>query len=151
MYKIGIISDTHGELPQDISKFSGVNCILHAGDVGNRDVLTELETIAPVHAVYGNMDEYDLRSMLSEEINIESEGFIINVSHRRGVHWEDEANIYVRGHTHVLEIKWSGDKLLLNPGSAIARKARGGSSGTALLLELEKGSKPKVTEITWEK
>jgi uncharacterized protein len=152
MKKIGIISDTHGELPGDLfKKFHGVDLILHAGDIGNHYILTELETIATVYAVYGNMDEYDLRSSVSVEINTEIEGFIINLSHRKGIHFEDGADIYVRGHTHVLDIRWVENKLLLNPGSAIAKRSRGSSYGTALLLELEKGKKPNVTEVIWEK
>ena len=55
--KLGVISDTHGTLPAAVhDALAGVNHILHAGDVGPGDVITELETIAPVSAVLGNTD-----------------------------------------------------------------------------------------------
>ncbi len=55
--KIGVISDTHNFLdPKVADLFAGVEHILHAGDVGNWPILSELETIAPVTAVYGNTD-----------------------------------------------------------------------------------------------
>src|SRR5688572_29913231 len=55
--KIGVISDTHGFLDPKIPKlFEGVDHILHGGDVGSSMVLLELENIAPVTAVLGNVD-----------------------------------------------------------------------------------------------
>ena len=56
-YLVGIISDTHGRLPQSVAKaFAGVDLIIHAGDIGEPDVLQALEKIAPTIAVRGNMD-----------------------------------------------------------------------------------------------
>ena len=55
--KIGVISDTHNFLDPKIAElFSGVGHILHAGDIGNTSIISELEEIAPVTAVYGNTD-----------------------------------------------------------------------------------------------
>ena len=55
--KLGLISDTHGQVPNAVhTALAGVDYILHAGDVGPMDVITELEAIAPVHAVLGNTD-----------------------------------------------------------------------------------------------
>ncbi len=60
---IGVISDTHGKVPSEIFKiFEGVDQIWHAGDIGNLDVIIELETIAPVIAVHGNMDQLPIVS-----------------------------------------------------------------------------------------
>src|SRR6476469_1551949 len=54
---IGVISDTHGLLRPDVhTALSGVELILHAGDVGGDEILIELGLIAPVRAVYGNTD-----------------------------------------------------------------------------------------------
>ncbi len=54
---VGLISDTHGLLrPEVFDVFHGVDLILHAGDVGGREIVTQLRTIAAVHAVYGNTD-----------------------------------------------------------------------------------------------
>jgi len=55
---LGVISDTHGLLRPNVATiFAGVDLILHAGDVGSRAVLDGLAAIAPVHAVYGNVDD----------------------------------------------------------------------------------------------
>src|SRR5690349_10915944 len=57
---IGLVSDTHGMIRNSmLDALAGVSQILHAGDVGGRDVLDALETIAPVQAVYGNVDPLD--------------------------------------------------------------------------------------------
>ena len=55
--KLGIISDTHGTVPAAVhAALAGVDHILHAGDVGPVDIITELEAIAPITAVRGNTD-----------------------------------------------------------------------------------------------
>ncbi|MBN2056334.1 metallophosphoesterase family protein, partial [bacterium] len=79
---IGAISDTHGVVrPQVYGALEGVDLILHAGDVGSEDVLIELATIAPVHAVRGNMDaELDLPG----ELLVEAAGWRIFVTHFAG-------------------------------------------------------------------
>jgi putative phosphoesterase len=56
-YLIGIISDTHGRLPQSVSKaFKNTDLIIHAGDIGDPQIIEALEKIAPIRAVRGNMD-----------------------------------------------------------------------------------------------
>src|SRR5579862_9625580 len=56
--RIGVISDTHNFLDRKVLKlFSGVDHILHAGDIGLPMIVMELEEIAPVTAVFGNTDE----------------------------------------------------------------------------------------------
>src|SRR5437867_13395648 len=63
--KIGVLSDTHGRLESRVLEiFRGVKRILHAGDVGNDDVLTELSALAPVTAVLGNTDGFPLSQRL---------------------------------------------------------------------------------------
>ena len=60
--KLGVISDTHGYFdPRLPEKMAGVDGILHAGDVGSREILKELEAIAKVHAVRGNVDSARLK------------------------------------------------------------------------------------------
>lgn len=75
--RLGIISDTHGMLrPEVFEVFAEVDHILHAGDIGELELLTELEALAPVTAVYGNTDGMDLRARLprSPFTNLESLG-----------------------------------------------------------------------------
>lgn len=125
--RIGLISDTHGLLrPQVFDVFRGVDRILHAGDVGPEEILTELATIAPVDAVIGNTDGWDLRAALPEQRILELEGRTVVLVHghvlgsptpmalRRS--WP-RAGIIVYGHTHVQKIDRDG-ALTINPGAA---------------------------------
>ena len=58
--RIGVISDTHGLLDEKVLElFNGVRSIIHAGDIGNEDIVWQLEKIAPVIAVRGNNDSAD--------------------------------------------------------------------------------------------
>ena len=80
--RLGIISDTHGMLrPEVFEAFSGVDRILHAGDVGNAGILTDLQALAPVTAVYGNTDGAELRRSLPQVAALELDGFDIVVTH----------------------------------------------------------------------
>ena len=67
--KIGIISDTHGYVhPKLFEFFKPCDEIWHAGDIGREEVLDELNLIAPVRAVYGNCDDWDIRSRTTESL-----------------------------------------------------------------------------------
>ncbi|HEU4762562.1 MAG TPA: metallophosphoesterase family protein [Gemmatimonadales bacterium] len=108
--RLGIISDTHGLLrPQVFDVFKEVDHILHAGDLGPPEILTELEAIAPVTAVYGNTDGWDLRARLPQVASIRLDGFDIVVTHgdQLGSPTPEKLNaafpdaeIIVFGHTH---------------------------------------------------
>ena len=61
--RLGIISDTHGKLRSQVfDVFADVDHIIHAGDIGSPDLIAALEVIAPVTAVYGNTDGFDVRT-----------------------------------------------------------------------------------------
>jgi uncharacterized protein len=61
--RLGVISDTHGMLrPEVFEVFREVDHILHGGDIGDWDLIVELQALAPVTAVYGNTDSFDIRS-----------------------------------------------------------------------------------------
>ena len=105
---IGLISDTHGMVrPEVHGALAGVALILHAGDVGDDTILDELETIAPVLAVYGNTDAPG-RARLRESIDQTFEGVRIHVSHGHEVGSPTPArlverytaDVVVYGHTH---------------------------------------------------
>ena len=108
--RLGIISDTHGLLrPEVFDIFAEVDHILHAGDVGPLDILTELEALAPVSAVYGNTDDMEVRSRLPQVARVMLEGFEVIVTHgdqfgsptpERLQQEFPESEIIIYGHTH---------------------------------------------------
>ena len=80
--RLGIISDTHGLLrPEVFEVFREVDQILHAGDIGPPEILEELEAIAPVLAVFGNTDGFEVRARVPEVIELRIEGFDFLVVH----------------------------------------------------------------------
>ena len=124
---VGLISDTHGRVrPQLADVFSGVECIVHAGDVGDRAVLRALAAIAPVEAVSGNVDDRDDPS-LPRARTLPVGGLTLHVSHgdELGRPTPDAllarygADILVFGHTHRAVLFRAPDgRVVVNPGSA---------------------------------
>ena len=151
--RLGIISDTHGVLPAAVfDLFAEVDRILHAGDIGGLDLLTELEAIAPVTGVYGNTDGFDLREKLPQVASPEIEGFTFTVTHGdqfgspdpEGLHAAfPDAEVIVFGHTHrpVLELV-DRTVTVMNPGSASF--PRGGLAPSVGIMELEPGIPPRA-------
>jgi uncharacterized protein len=122
---IGLVSDTHGLVRNGLFRaLTGVSQIFHAGDVGGRDVLDALRSIAPVHAVYGNVDPLD--GVLPDEIVTEIGGLSIHVSHGHELGSPTpakllsrySADILVFGHTHHALVERDGHRLVINPGAA---------------------------------
>jgi len=134
---IGLISDTHGLVRPDVhTALSGVELILHAGDVGGEEVLAELETIAPVRAVFGNTDAPDHAGLVTA-IDLTIAGIRIHVSHGHEVRRVTpevlaatyDAGLIVYGHTHRQRIDRVGKALVVNPGAAGARRFDTGTVG----------------------
>jgi len=104
---------------------AAVEMILHAGDVGGEEVLDELSTIAPVHAVSGNTDPPGDRR-LHQALDISVGGFTIHVSHGHelGVPKPEKllmaynAQVIVFGHTHEPLVVKADGRLVVNPGAA---------------------------------
>ncbi len=127
--RIGVIADTHGLFDPAIRRyFHDVEHILHAGDIGDRSVIEQLEQIAPVTAVSGNVDD-DQQSGFPSEAMIELAGRRIAIRHivyqggkltREGRAFleREQPDICVFGHTHQPRAEWFGKALLFNPGSA---------------------------------
>lgn len=127
--RLGIIADTHGLFdPAILRHFRHVDYILHAGDIGKQSVVERLQTIAPVTAVSGNVDEGD-RSEFPFETMVELAGVRIAIRHilyekgrltKEGRAFLDHMrpDICIFGHTHRPSAEWVGDTLLFNPGSA---------------------------------
>ena len=144
--RIGLISDTHGLVrPEVHGALAAVEMILHAGDVGGDEVLDELSTIAPVHAVSGNIDPPGNRR-LHQALDIVVGGFTIHVSHGHelGVPKPEKllmaynAQVIVFGHTHEPLVVRADGRLVVNPGAAGA--ARFDLKPSVAILEITSGS-----------
>ena len=142
--KIGIISDTHGHVPNAVhDAFNGVDHILHAGDVGPMDVITELETIAPVSAVRGNMD-YAVQLPQTHVQAFDSKKFLVH--HIVSLPFpsklvcaaiaDEQPDLVVFGHTHMPCSEHHAGVLFLNPGSASS--PRGGNAPSVVMVECNK-------------
>lgn len=127
---IGLISDTHGLMrPAALDALRGVALILHAGDVGGRAVLGDLGRLAPVRAVYGNMDD-PKDPDLERAIQIAVGGVRVHVSHGHELGRPTPerllsayaAEVIVYGHTHKPLVHHAGTRLVVNPGAAGPRR-----------------------------
>lgn len=154
--RIGIISDTHGNLTsvrQAIAVAGSVEMWLHAGDYctdGNS--LAEF-TGLPVIASAGNCDGRSALAKIDEFIESGNRKIWLTHGHRYGVkyglteliYWgkQFEANIIIYGHTHIPDITWQDNMMIINPGSAGEPRNRG--QGTCGVLELSEGCRPQAT------
>lgn len=131
--KIGIISDTHGFWDDKYATYLG-ECdeVWHAGDIGSMEVADRFEALGPrFRAVYGNIDDYDMRSRYGELLRFEAGGVDVLMKHIGGYpgHYDRSVErimrtrpprLFVSGHSHILKIM--PDKQLgllhVNPGAA---------------------------------
>ena len=127
---IGLISDTHSLVRAEVfDALKEVALILHAGDVGGRGVLDELNAIAPVRAVSGNTDVPG-DPHLESSIDVDIDGVSIHVSHGHelGSPTPDrlleryDADVIVYGHTHRALVERRAERLVVNPGAAGPRR-----------------------------
>ena len=129
---VGLISDTHGLIrPEALAALAGVEMILHAGDVGGHAVLEALAAIAPVHAVFGNVDD-PANPMLARERSIAIGGLTIHVSHGNELGRPTPelalaryaaADVVVFGHTHrAVVVHDAAGRMAVNPGAAGPRR-----------------------------
>lgn len=124
---IGVISDTHGLLrPEALKALRGSQHILHAGDVGDSEILDKLATIAPVTAVRGNVDKAAWARNLPETEVLEIGGISIYVLHDIAqLDLKPEAagfKAVIYGHSHVPKQETRSGVLYFNPGSAGPRR-----------------------------
>ena len=146
--RIGVISDTHGLLrPEAHRALQGVQFIIHAGDVGAPEILTQLKLIAPVFAVRGNVDTEPWADELPLTTVVEVSGCHLYVLHNlRDLDVNPQAagfEAVISGHTHQCDQHYDSDVLYLNPGAAGPRRFQ--LPVTLALLEIAK--KPWKVEI----
>ena len=130
---IGLVSDTHipvraREIPKQVFRiFDNVDFIIHAGDLVQLAVIDELEQLAPVLVVYGNMDGPEIRGKLPKMNAFKIFDWKIGVTHNpsalfgmrkmREIARMHDFNVLVYGHTHSANVRWNGNTLFINPGS----------------------------------
>lgn len=147
----GVISDTHGLLrPEALVALAGAEHILHAGDVGNADILDALREIAPVTAIRGNVDTQGACASLPATEALELGGRLFYMLH--SVHDLDidpraaEVSVVVSGHSHQPSIERKGGVMYLNPGSAGPRRFRLPVS-VALVTVTGDGVEARIVEL----
>jgi putative phosphoesterase len=130
--KIGLLSDTHGYLDEKIyDYFSNCDEVWHAGDIGSKEILTDLERFKPLRAVYGNIDGKEIRTIFPEDLFFPCEGLQVWMTHIGGkpprytprilkVLKGQAPDIFICGHSHILKIARDDrlNMLFLNPGAA---------------------------------
>lgn len=125
--RIGVISDTHGLLrPEALAALDDSEHIIHAGDIGDPEILTKLSQIAPVTAVRGNVDRNPWAQSIPETSILELERALIFVLHSL-----DQLDItpeaagfraIIYGHSHIPRQEMRNGVLYFNPGSAGPRR-----------------------------
>ena len=146
MTTIGIISDNHGDWTTSIAKaLSGVDAIIHAGDIGPYQLISKMESLAPTTVVLGNTDG-DLPINQSEVATIGAKKFF--VQHIVNPHELEEPlrarldyvkpDVVVFGHTHKPFCETIGDILFLNPGSVTRPRGQFAPSYVRLVIKDEK-------------
>lgn len=148
LMKIGIIADTHNKLNPKINEaFRGVDHIFHAGDIGSLDILNKLRTLAPLWAVYGNMDGYEIVQSLPAFLNTRILNLYFLIIHeirdvgffqsriQRG-DFQPQPDIVIFGHTHRPFYEKIEQTLYINPGSATT--PRDSKSPTVGYLQIDR-------------
>ncbi len=125
--RIGLISDTHGLLRKEaVQALRESELILHAGDVGKREILEELKKIAPVVAVRGNVDTDPWAKALPETAVTQAGAVLIYILHDVNALDLNPAasgfHIVVSGHSHKPGKSERDGVLYINPGSAGPRR-----------------------------
>jgi putative phosphoesterase len=149
-FRIGIISDTHGLLrPEAERGLTGVNHIIHAGDIGRPEIVDALGRIAPVTAIRGNVDSGEWAHQYPDTKLVRLAGKSIYVLHDLKTLQADLGagiDVIVSGHSHVPKIETVGGVLYLNPGSAGQRRFKLPIT-LATLVILPEGMRPAIHHL----
>jgi putative phosphoesterase len=149
--KVGVISDTHGLLRTEaVAALEGCERIIHAGDIGSRDILDQLASIAPLHVVRGNNDLGEswaepLDDLLCFELNGWGTLLVHDIADVPVV-LDAGIKLVITGHSHKPRMEWRGERLFLNPGSAGRRRFK--LPVTLALIEVLEGSiEPRLVSL----
>lgn len=122
--RLGLISDTHGLLrPEALDFLRGAERIIHAGDIGNREILEQLRALAPVTAVRGNNDRGAWARAVPNKADLQVEEVAIHVLHDVAeLRLKPGVRVVISGHSHKPNIEERDGVLYVNPGSAGPRR-----------------------------
>ncbi len=132
MKKIGLLSDTHSHIDDKMIRFlESVDEIWHVGDIGDFKVIEILRGIAPVKAVFGNIDSNELRQEFSEVEQFTIEKVPVFMTHIGGYPdkyvpgikaqlIENNVKLFISGHSHILKVIYDKELncLHINPGAS---------------------------------
>lgn len=132
MVKIGVLSDTHGVFDKALAGFFGdVDQIWHAGDFGTLEVSAKISALKPLVGVYGNCDDYKIRTIHPYTQSLELEGLRFLMMHIGGYpgNYHRDAlrlidiykpDVFICGHSHILKVvrDKARDMMVINPGAA---------------------------------
>ncbi len=150
--RIGVLSDTHGRLdPRVLHLFTGVEEIIHAGDVGSKRILTGLQAIAPTTAVLGNVDCMVELHELPLCADVTNGEVWIHIAHGHlqpdpatrirtilNARKVNPPRVLILGHSHHPYLAWHEDVLVMNPGSA--SRPRDGFPASVGILTIQDGT-----------
>ena len=154
MKLVGLISDTHGRLPEAaLGAMAYCDHIIHAGDICDPSILRELQILAPTTAVLGNNDYDEYGKSVTRFAHPVIDGVRFLVAHypnavrigfngsRAIAPGDPLPKVCVHGHTHIPELLTGRDAypagLLMCPGSV--SRPRGGFPASVGFIELEAG------------
>lgn len=138
MYKIGVISDTHGLLREDVLEYlRSSDIILHAGDINTPEIIERLQAIAPLYVVRGNNDKGKWAEALPQDLMFELDGNIFYMVHQKKDICKTlgKVDFIIYGHSHQYHYAEENEVIYLNPGSC--GKRRFGLPITMAILTLE--------------
>lgn len=148
--KLGILSDTHGLLRQEVlDHLNGVDAILHGGDINNQGILDTLGSTAPVRVVRGNNDK-EWAESLPLFLDFTLGGVRVYMTHKKKDLPADLTpyGLVVYGHSHKYDEARLGKTVLLNPGSCGPRRFN--QAITMALAEITEAGGIRVTRIDIE-
>ncbi len=132
MTRIGLLSDTHGSIPSKAFEFfKDCDQILHAGDIGDVNVVDQLKSFKPFSAVYGNIDGNEIRTLYPENQLFTIENVKVIMTHIGGYPGrystkarvlieKEKPGLFISGHSHILKVMYDKKYNLLhiNPGAS---------------------------------
>ena len=132
MKKIGLLSDTHNYIDNNVLKFfKDCNEIWHAGDIGSIELAEKINVFKPLRAVYGNIDGQNIKINFPRHLRFQCENVDVWITHIGGyppnynidIRKEIQNNppkLFICGHSHILKVQYDKNLSLLhiNPGAA---------------------------------